>query len=176
MSPSVPVPPKKPNRWALFLLLVAIFGAGAVAIVFSVSGWIVSSPGKKLQNPVPPTEQAVDDGMFNYMKHCQSCHGQDGDGNGQRAENLSIKPADFTNASLMSEHTDGELYWQITHGRPPMPGFESKLTDQERWELVDYIRSLAKKTGATNQAAGTPSGEHAKPAEVTPSKATPAKN
>lgn len=131
------------RRWIIVLILLGIFMAAAIAIVFSLASWHVPSAAKKMQNPVPATEEAVDDGMFNYMKHCQSCHGKDGDGNGERAPNLSVKPSNFTDAVMMREHTDGELFWQITHGRAPMPPFESKLTDKERWELVDYLRSLA---------------------------------
>jgi mono/diheme cytochrome c family protein len=132
------------KRWIILMLLLGIFGAAAIAIVLSVTSWHVPAAARKLKNPVPPTQDAVDNGMFNYMNHCKNCHGENGDGNGPRAANLSVKPTNFTDANLMGEHTDGELFYQITHGRSPMPPFQGKLTDTERWELVDYIRSLAK--------------------------------
>jgi hypothetical protein len=53
-----------------------------------------------------------------------------------------VAPADFRNARAMAAITDGELYWQITKGARPMPSFES-LSEQERWELVDYVRTFA---------------------------------
>ncbi len=151
MTPSNSQSPRKNYRWAGVLALLVVFAAAATAIILSQGSWAVPSAAKKLKNPVPATEDAIDEGMFNYMKHCQSCHGENGDGNGKRAETLSIKPADFTNANLMSERTDGEIFWQITHGRRPMPGFEDKLSDTERWQLVDYIRSLAQKQGEPKQ-------------------------
>ena len=80
---------------------------------------------------------------MNYSTHCQSCHGERGDGKGERAEKLSIAPSDFTDAHAMGQLTDGELFWKISHGRRPMPAFQNKLTEQERWQLVDYIRTLA---------------------------------
>ena len=83
--------------------------------------------------------------MKNYSTHCQSCHGAKGDGKGERAEKLSIAPSDFTDAHAMGQMTDGELFWKISHGRRPMPAFQEKLTEQERWQLVDYIRTLARK-------------------------------
>jgi mono/diheme cytochrome c family protein len=132
------------KRWLILITLLAIFAAAAIAIVFSVASWHVPGAARKLKNPVPPTQEAVDSGMFNYMNHCKSCHGENGDGNGPRAANLSVKPTNFTDANMMGEHTDGELFYQITHGRSPMPPFDGKLTDKERWELVDYLRSLAK--------------------------------
>ncbi len=60
----------------------------------------------------------------------------------------------------MGQMTDGELFWKISHGRRPMPGFQNKLTEQERWELVDYIRTLSQKPAsgaapATNAAPQT---------------------
>jgi len=136
------------KRWIILMLLLGIFVAAAIAIVLSVTSWHVPAAARKLKNPVPPTQDAVDNGMFNYMNHCKSCHGENGDGNGPRAANLSVKPTNFTDANLMGEHTDGELFYQITHGRSPMPPFQGKLTDTDRWELVDYIRSLGKSRSA----------------------------
>ena len=58
-----------------------------------------------------------------------------------------VAPTDFTDARAMGRITDGELFWKISHGRRPMPAFHDKLTEQERWQLVDYIRVLARKSG-----------------------------
>lgn len=135
-------------RWLLVVGLIVVFLAGAAALMFSVGGWKIPSEAKQMKNPVPATEEAVNDGMFNYMKHCQSCHGADGNGKSGRAAELSVKPADLTDSNEMDARTDGEIFWQITHGRSPMPAFQSKLTETERWQLVDYIRSLALKPGA----------------------------
>jgi mono/diheme cytochrome c family protein len=151
MTPIVAGQPKKSFRWLIILGLVLIILACAVALWLSLGEWGIPSSARKLKNPVPATEDAVNDGMFNYMKRCQSCHGADGDGKGARAEELSVKPTDFTNPHEMSGRTDGELFWQITHGRRPMPGFQDKLTDTERWQLVDYIRSLSPKPDAPKQ-------------------------
>lgn len=140
--------PRKNFRWLLIVGLIAIFLAGAAALVLSTGSWNIPSAAKQMKNPVPATEEAVNDGMFNYMKHCQSCHGADGDGKSSRAAELSVKPADLTDAREMGSRTDGEIFWQITHGRSPMPPFQSNLTDTERWQLVDYVRSLSQKPGA----------------------------
>lgn len=140
--------PKGNFRWLIIVGLIIMFLAVAAALVLSVGSWTIPAAAKQMKNPVPATEEAVDDGMFNYMRHCQSCHGADGDGKSGRAEELSVKPSDLTNAREMGARTDGEIFWQITHGRSPMPAFQGKLTDTERWQLVDYIRSLAKKPDA----------------------------
>jgi mono/diheme cytochrome c family protein len=148
--------PKKNFRWLVILALILIVLAGGAALLFSVGGWKIPSAAKQLKNPVPATAEAVDEGMFNYMKRCQSCHGAEGNGKGGRAGQLSVKPTDFTNGGEMRGRTDGELFWAITHGHRPMPGFQDKLTDTERWQLVDYLRSLSPDPGAQNPATQNP--------------------
>ncbi|MGA9592058.1 MAG: cytochrome c, partial [Candidatus Acidiferrales bacterium] len=56
---------------------------------------------------------------------------------------LSVMPTDFTNAETMAKLTDGDLFWRMSVGRRPMPAFKGRLSEQERWELVDYIRTFA---------------------------------
>ena len=87
------------------------------------------------------------------MEHCQSCHGLNGDGKGERAEKLSVAPADFTDAHRMSQKTDGELFWQISEGRRPMPAYKGKLGEEERWQVVDYIRTFSQKNALPPAAA-----------------------
>jgi len=138
-----PSPAGSTNRKLLLGALGLILIAGGSAVLYSLTEWSAPAAAKRLQNPVPPTESAVDAGMFNYSKRCKSCHGENGDGNGDRAGELSVKPSDFTNAAEMKRLTDGELFWKITHGHLPMPAFQDKLTDTERWQVVDYIRTFA---------------------------------
>jgi len=111
---------------------------------------------RKLKNPFPPSNEALAAGKEAYTKHCQSCHGANGDGKGERAGELSVAPGDFQDSSKMNSLTDGELYWQVTKGRRPMPGFADKLSEQQRWEVVDYIRTFAEKPSA-DRTAGIPS-------------------
>jgi mono/diheme cytochrome c family protein len=140
--PSQPTPQKK--RGLIIVGLFLILAAGGAAVVYSLTQWNVPAVAKKMRNPVPATESNIDEGMAQYQTHCKSCHGDDGNGKGDRASELSVMPSDFTDAASMGRLTDGELYWKITHGRHPMPAFQDKLTDVERWQLVDYIRTFAK--------------------------------
>ena len=87
--------------------------------------------------------------MSVYRSHCVQCHGDNGDGKGQKADQLSVEPGNFTDARKMRDLTDGQLYWQITKGRDPMPGFQDKLTPTERWQAVDYIRGFEEDRAAT---------------------------
>lgn len=148
--PLQPTPKKKRTLILVALFLVLI--AGVAAVLYSLTEWNVPAAAKKLQNPVPATESAIDAGMFNYSKYCKSCHGENGDGKGDRAGELSTTPSDFTNAREMSGATDGELFWKISHGRRPMPSFQDKLTDTQRWQIVDYIRTFSKQQPAPSPA------------------------
>jgi mono/diheme cytochrome c family protein len=139
--------PANKKRTPILMGLALIFMAAVAAIFYSLTAWNAPRAARRLLNPVPATESAVQDGMFNYQKHCKSCHGENGDGKGDRASELSVMPTNFTNAREMSRLTDGELFWKITHGHRPMPAFESKLTETERWQVVDYIRTFAKQSG-----------------------------
>jgi len=123
--------------------LFALLAAAIVAAIYAATGWSAIAKARKLKNPVPATSDALDAGMKTYQEHCQSCHGAKGDGKGDRASELSVAPGDFTDAQKINRLADGELYWQITKGRMPMPSFGAKLSDEQRWQLVDYIRTFA---------------------------------
>jgi mono/diheme cytochrome c family protein len=125
------------------IALFVILGAAIVLAAFSARDWSAMAKARKLQNPAPPTPEALAAGKESYRKHCQNCHGEHGDGKGEKAPELSVAPGDFTDAQKMRRLTDGELYWQITRGRRPMPSFADKLSDEQRWQAVDYIRTFA---------------------------------
>jgi len=135
--------PENPQKFLAPVLVTFVIVAIAGGIVlYSFTGFGARARARKLQNPVPPTPAAIAAARLIYENRCANCHGIDGDGNGPKAEELSVAPADFRNARTMAAITDGELYWQITKGARPMPSFES-LSEQERWELVDYVRTFA---------------------------------
>ena len=105
--------------------------------------WPAPATAISMKNPVKADALSIKDGKELYIKNCKSCHGDAGKGDGTKAKNLDISCGDFS-LSEMSKITDGELYWKITEGRKPMPTFAKKLTDTERWSVVNYIRTLNK--------------------------------
>jgi mono/diheme cytochrome c family protein len=140
--------PEKKSRVLYFTALLVIVIVGSFALVEALSDWSTAERVKRLQNPLPSTDEARAAGKSVYMDHCVTCHGDNGDGKGQKADQLSVAPSDFTDAQKMHGLTDGQLYWQITKGRKPMPGFEDKLKPEQRWEAVDYIRSFSPHSGS----------------------------
>jgi len=79
------------------------------------------------------------------------CHGETGKGDGPKGADLKRKPGDLSH-SKMGQQMDGELFWKITEGKTPMPSFETKLSEEERWEVVNYIRTLGPKSEGTTPA------------------------
>ena len=138
-------PSKKPRPIAIAALVV-LLAVVVVAVVNTARNWNATAAARKLKNPLAPTADVLAAGKQNYGQHCRSCHGEKGDGRGEKAGELSVAPDDFTDSRTMSRRSDGELFWQITRGRLPMPAFEDKLTDHERWQLVDYIRTFRDKS------------------------------
>jgi mono/diheme cytochrome c family protein len=103
--------------------------------------WNAPESAIKMKNPVKSDAGNLKEGKDLYAQHCKSCHGAKGKGDGPKAEKIDISCGDFTNAET-AKKTDGELYWKTTEGRKPMPSYKEKLSDQERWMVVNYLRSL----------------------------------
>jgi mono/diheme cytochrome c family protein len=144
----------RPGRRKRTLILIAfavIFLAAVAAILYSLTEWNVPASARLIENPVPASASAIAEGKLIFHKHCEGCHGVNGDGTGDRAQELSVMPTDFTDAGAMRHLSDGELFWKITHGRRPMPSFKDKLTETERWQVVDYIRTFAKQSPAPHK-------------------------
>jgi mono/diheme cytochrome c family protein len=116
---------------------------------FSKNTWELPADADKTKNPVPTSEESIAKGKELYLErtkgNCVFCHGETGAGNEANFPRLRRKPADLTNKERMSAMTDGEVFWKITKGiNGIMPSMEKRLTEEERWNVVNYIRTLAK--------------------------------
>lgn len=98
----------------------------------------------KLKNPVSSTPASIATGQQLYTKYCRFCHGTSGKGDSPSAPK-DMKPSNLTDSTWDRGSTDGEIYTVIQEGTPPdlkMKGLKGKITDQEAWHLVNYVRSL----------------------------------
>lgn len=95
------------------------------------------------KNPVKFTAVYVARGKKIYDTQCAMCHGEKGDGKGDIVEEMGIKPSDFTQPETLKGRTDGELSAIIGVGSPTMPGQAKRMSDNHKWQLVNYLRSLA---------------------------------
>jgi mono/diheme cytochrome c family protein len=72
------------------------------------------------------------------------CHGKTGNGEGPNAADLGIHPAKLSDA-VVREETDGELFYKITVGKKPMPNYGTRLSSTDRWNVINYLRTLARR-------------------------------
>lgn len=93
------------------------------------------------ENPIRATEASIAAGERAFQATCATCHGADGTGNGQAAGGLPVRPADLN--IHVPFHSDAELFAFATRGisGTPMPGFAEQLSAEDRWNLINYLRS-----------------------------------
>lgn len=105
-------------------------------------------PFLKMTNPVASTADTLQEAKSLYENRCIKCHGISGDGKGSATKDLDVKPRNYTDKSLMEKIPDGQLFWIICYGSDPdtteMKGYKKKLSDEQMWSLVHYIRSFGK--------------------------------
>ncbi len=94
-----------------------------------------------ISNPLKGNIQATLEGKKIYTLYCVACHGVKGKGDGIAAPGLSRRPADHT-SDFVQKQTDGAIFWIITEGNNPMPTYKTTLTETQRWQVVNYIRTL----------------------------------
>ncbi len=115
----------------VILFIVSLFTANMAG----AQEWVVPEDQKALKNPVEYNLDNVKKGRDLYMLNCKSCHGDPGKNN---ALPLIPPPPDIT-SDVMQVNTEGEIHYKITKGRGGMPQFETTLSDDDRWRLVNYI-------------------------------------
>jgi len=92
-------------------------------------------------NPVPSDETSIQRGQVLYSWHCQLCHGADGRGDGPLADHFVRTPEDLVGEKTVAEF-DGSVYLVIQNGFGQMPGLAENLTVQERWDVINYVRTF----------------------------------
>jgi mono/diheme cytochrome c family protein len=108
-------------------------------------GFTFTAEDDARKNPNKFTQTSTDRGKKIYVTQCALCHGKDGDGKGELAEEMKLTMPDLTKAETLTKRTDGALFAIIGSGSEPMPGQAGRMTDQQRWNLVNYLRVLAGK-------------------------------
>ena len=122
----------------------ALFLGAALAQDKSGDEWIAPARAAKKKNPVETNEASLAKGKTVWVKECASCHGDKGKGDGPAVKDLEKKPEDLTLPKTLNQ-TDGALFWKITEGRKPMASYEKTLSEEDRWHVINYMRTLAPK-------------------------------
>jgi mono/diheme cytochrome c family protein len=122
--------------------LLAVFAARSFCDDAPADEWKAPARAARQKNPIPSDAQSIAAGKTVYAANCLACHGDSGKGDGPAAIACNPKPHDLSDPKISSQ-TDGELFWKITEGKKPMPTYEKLLSDTDRWNVVNYIRTLA---------------------------------
>jgi mono/diheme cytochrome c family protein len=104
-----------------------------------------SSDAAKSSNPVKPSPTSIASGKKKYGQDCAMCHGNEGGGDGDLAADMHLKLKDFRDAEALKTLSDGDIYNIINNGKGKMTGEEGRLKPDEIWDVVNFVRSLAKK-------------------------------
>jgi mono/diheme cytochrome c family protein len=106
--------------------------------------WVVPEKYKKMKNPVASDKESIAAGKALYTKHCKSCHGSKGLGDGTKAAQLKTRCGDFSTADFQAQ-SDGSILYKTSEGRDDMPSFKKKIPEQEDiWSVINYLRTLKK--------------------------------
>ncbi|MBS1839868.1 MAG: cytochrome c [Acidobacteria bacterium] len=104
------------------------------------------------KNPVTPTPEALAASKKFFGYDCAMCHGATGDGKGDMVESMKLAMKDWREPATLDKMTDAQIYELIVKGKGQMTGEGDRMTPDQVWKMVNYVRSLAKKSGSTTSA------------------------
>jgi mono/diheme cytochrome c family protein len=135
------------NTLKIQVLIFAAFLFAAANVMAQKAGgpWTIPAKYSSMKSTIKAGDASINTvGKETYNKHCKSCHGAKGLGDGPKAANLKTSTGDFSAAKFQSQN-DGTLYYQSFIGRDEMPNFEKKILDEgDRWAVIGYIRTMKK--------------------------------
>jgi mono/diheme cytochrome c family protein len=134
------------SRKGVLIVAAAVAVAASSTVVVGMKparaegeGWRAPPRAAKVVNPIKQDKESAAAGQELWRKECAACHGDAGKGDGPQARKLEVK---IPPLSAIEGQSDGELFWKVTTGRRPMPGYRKTLSDEQRWILVSHMRGL----------------------------------
>jgi len=127
------------------LMIIGVISIGLFSFTSLMQEeWVVPAKYEKMTNPTDATDaDNLADGKALYSKHCKSCHGKEGFGDGQKADEVEGDLGDFSSEEFQAQ-SDGALFYKSYFGRDDMPNYEKKIPDEDdMWYIVSYMRTLA---------------------------------
>ena len=122
------------NKLSLLLLVAYIFLARTGSYA---QPWVVPDDYQKMAAPFIFDAKTVKSGEAVYIKNCKSCHGDPGKNNVAKITPVPKDPA----SKEYQNQPDGSLFYKIATGRGPMPAFGNILKEEERWQVISYVRT-----------------------------------
>jgi mono/diheme cytochrome c family protein len=131
------------NKPPLYFFFSIVFELIFLQSFSQSTPWAAPKDADNLKNAIAGNMSYMSEAKGLYIANCAPCHGDKGRGDGPAAAGLNPRPADHSSSAVQGE-SDGALFWKLSEGRAPMPAYKKIFTDQQRWELINYIRTLAK--------------------------------
>ena len=128
---------------ASFIMMLFLFAVTGNKVKAQNNKWEPPKEADNVKNPLAGNAAVLKDAKVLYTTYCVPCHGEKGKGDGVGAAGLATKPADHSGSHVQLQ-TDGALFWELSEGHNPMPPYKSALTENQRWSLINYIRTLTK--------------------------------
>lgn len=152
------IPPMLKSSLKQILAVLVAFSVLAIATLFAVQSvkdkkdskdkkakTVISAAKLRTTNPIPATKQSIMEGEHIYKQNCKQCHGDRAIRGTTQVCTSTFCPADLRSPELWKRNDcDAFVYWTLQDGRAPMPAFKGKLTDNQCWHVVNYLRSLTK--------------------------------
>jgi cytochrome c len=135
-----------PALFLLFLLASALpaqQNSGATPPKTSIYS-AISVEATRQPNPVKSTPESLARAKKWWTLDCEMCHGKDGNGKGETAKDMKLTIVDFSDPATLKDRTDGEIFYIIKNGHEDMPPEGQRVKTEENWDLVNFVRSLAK--------------------------------
>jgi mono/diheme cytochrome c family protein len=106
---------------------------------------VVPADAAQMVNPVKPNVESRAKAKKMYGYDCAMCHGVTGDGKGDMVTDMKLTLKDYTDPAALKDVSDGEMFYIIKNGKGQMSGEGDRAKADDIWNLVIYVRSLAKK-------------------------------
>ncbi len=131
-------------KFVLFIICAALC-AFSFNVRYAVvqERWKAPASADSLISPYLIEPLTLPQGQEIYTLYCASCHGHQGKANGIATNSLKVKPLKFQD-KIIAAQTNGALFWKIREGRGEMPSFKDLLSEEQKWQLVEYIRDISK--------------------------------
>lgn len=127
-----------------FLMIIGIVSIGLLSFSkLTQEEWKVPAKYETMKNPTKANKENLAIGKSLYSKHCKSCHGNTGLGDGTKAANLKGDLGDFSSKEYQAQ-SDGALFYKSYIGRKDMPNYEKKMSEEDMWFTVNYMRTMGK--------------------------------
>lgn len=122
-----------------------INGSSPLTDTVTQEPFVAPSWADTIKNPIGSSPEIIAKGEELYNLYCFACHGETGFGDGAAGGALGVKPANFHNPAF-AKQKDGTIFWKLTNGKGNMPPFKEILKEEQRWQLIAYLKEFSKKS------------------------------